>query len=267
MLLRMQRNSISEDAAAVKVDLVVSQGAPAGLPVGQVDQLAVGQSGQVVAHQVSVGDDDDYLHSAGLPPAQSAGVAQLADTGLYNVLSVGTDGVADQVGEFDEPKERRKKGDRLKKKARNSSQFSDADLKESNTSEKEIMEISPSVKGIKAWSGSDSQATSKAGLSPDSQIDLSINSQATSKAGIFQTWTSASGHISDADDDMNDSESCELQKIIPSSSLESSYDSSPRLHKQASGQLESTGLPNNTRSIQNRDMKANIVVKKDCGEN
>ena len=73
-------------------------------------------------------------------------------------------------------------------------------------------------------------------------------------------------HRKKANPDMNVTESCELQKIIPSSSLESSYDSSPRLHKQASGQLESTGLPNNTRSIQNRDMKANIV-KKDCGEN
>ena len=57
-----------------------------------------------------------------------------------------------------------------------------------------------------------------------------------------------------------ESESKELEKIDPSYS---SSDSSPRHHKSVvSQQAENSDLPNNERSIFNRDLKASLVASK-----
>ena len=247
----------ASDSAAVKfVDQVA-----ASMAAGQFDPLDEGQAGQVASHQVTDSDDmGDSLHvntdglndAVVLLPVQPAGLLQPAGP----VGSVGVTGKVIAESEFGELIEKNDKNKNKKLKVSNTDK--------SDISEKEsfVRSSSPSVRGIRARSWSDSQATSKEGLTPD---DLSINSQATSKGGITQQ--SGSGHISDADHGMvNDSESFELKKIVPDSSLDSSSDSSPRHHKPASGQLGSPGLPNNTRSVQNREWKADIV-KNDSDEN
>ena len=124
-----------------------------------------------------------------------------------------------------------------------------------SVTEKQLLVNIPWVKGVTPRF--DSQATSKAGLTPEIETsDQSFNSQATSKAGL-----SLQG--SDFDPDL--SVICGgsgLKKIVPGnkSSSSSSCDSSPRQHKPAASHLDSgeqcSDLPGNDRSVKNRVLKA-----------
>ena len=152
----------------------------------------------------------------------------------------------------------RNKSDLKKVKVDHLGLASNSDMEGSEVSEEVSLQSSPSVMGISAMSGCGSQATSKAGIPLDSQVDLSGNSQATSKAGISQL----SGNNSDDDHDMFDDDgSKNLKKIVPDSSVDSSSDNSPRHHKQASGHtdVEVIGLPNNERSLFNRGWNASLA--------
>ena len=104
----------------------------------------------------------------------------------------------------------------------------------------------------------DSHATSKAGLTSDSEgsylADQSLNSQATSKAGLFMG----------SDQDLTDfGGGSSLKKIVPeeNSSHSSSSDSSPKKSDNNLSTEKSYELPCNTRSVNNRAMKAQLKEK------
>ena len=131
-----------------------------------------------------------------------------------------------------------------------------------SVTEKQMLVNIPWVKGVTPRF--DSQATSKAGLTPASEAsDQSFNSQATSKAGL-----SLQG--SDFDPDL--SVICggsALKKIVPGNESSASGDSSPRQHKPAASHLDSgeqcSDLPGNDRSVKNRFLKA--ILKDNVDKN
>ena len=97
----------------------------------------------------------------------------------------------------------------LKRKAESDWELSDSDMDEKDT-EKPLKKTNPCIKGVAPRVEFDSHATSKGGLTSDSEVshmsDQSVNSQATSKAGLSmgsdQDVTAVAGGSG-------------LQKIIP----------------------------------------------------
>ena len=150
-----------------------------------------------------------------------------------------------------------------KKNSKNSKKLRSNPVKESSEemdvskSEKHLLMKTPCVIGVSPLVDFNSQASSKAGLTPESDPlsanYQSQNSQATSKAGISLG--------SEFDPDLTDCGG--LKMIVPEGSSDSSsVDSSPRPHKQAASHVDSgeqfSDLPCNTRSVNNRGLKAKL---------
>ena len=239
---------VATDADSEKIDNI------------DVEQLE-GTGAELMASVENVTEDDaGLLHVqnagilsaqyVGLPSAQSGGLPLVKDDSLL-VQTAGSAPVQTDVVAAKAASVKSKNKSHKKKKQEPTDSF----LSESVLIEKD-MNFSPSVSGIKPMHGYVSQATSKAGLTQDSE---DLNSQDTSKAGLSQ----GSGSLS-VDQDMFDvSEAKTRRKISPGSSFDSSSDSSPRHHKPASGQFEVTDLPMNDRSVANREWKANIAKNTD----
>ena len=232
----------SADNALVVEEQVAEQDASANMPAAlQVvpDSLAISQDDQFAAQQkvFSRASSDQIVHDR--DSSEDASESESGDSEL--ALSM------------DKVKSRNKR--QLKKLRSNPvEKFSEANLDGSHS----VKLIPHSVKGVTPMVESD-QATSKAGMTPHSQVscDQDFNSQATSKAGLSQE--------SGFDPNLTaSSEGFGLKKIVPSESASqsSSGDSSPRHHKEAAVHLDSSeensDLPGNIRSVANRGLKAQL---------